>query len=33
VERTAHEANMVRPDEVVFKFSTGTTMVVEGRLR
>ncbi len=32
VERTAHEANMVRPDEVVFRFSTGTTSAVEGRL-
>lgn len=32
VERTAHEANMVRPDEVVFKFTTGTTAGVEGRL-
>lgn len=32
VERTAHEANMVRPDEVVFRFSTGTASVVEGRL-
>ena len=32
VERTAHEANMVRPDEVVFKFTTGTTSAVEGRL-
>ncbi len=32
VERTAHEANMVRPDEVVFRFSTGTTSSAEGRL-
>jgi len=32
VERTAHEAGMVRPDEVVFKFTTGTTAGVGGRL-
>lgn len=32
VERTAHEANMVKPDEVVFRFTTGTTSAVEGRL-
>ena len=32
VERTAHEANMVRSDEVVFKFATGTSSAVEGRL-
>jgi cell division protein FtsB len=32
VERTAHEANMVKSDEVVFKFATGTASAVEGRL-
>lgn len=32
VVRTAHEANMVRPDEVVFKFTTGTATVVENRI-
>ena len=25
VERTAHEAGLVRPDEIVFKFTTGST--------
>lgn len=32
VERTAHDANMVRSDEVVFKFVTGTVSSVDGRL-
>ena len=32
VERTAHEAGLVRPDEVVFKFTTGSTAGANGKL-